>query len=138
MSLRTEVPPVRCAEMLRLVQFAFVGVVGFLVNLGTVSLLRILLGIHAAGALAFVAAATTTWIGNRLWTFRDAAGAPTCRQWALFLVANLGGFAIYYGTFEATLGIVPAASAHPALAVIAGSLAGLGVNFTLSRQLVFR
>ena len=60
------------------------------------------------------------------------------RQWALFVVVNLGGFTLNYGTYALLVALVPVVAAHPVLGVAAGSLVGMFANFFLSRQIVFR
>jgi len=84
-----------------------------------------------------VAAATTTWGLNRAWTFRGQGGGPAVRQWALFLLVNLVGFACNYGTYATLVALVPLAAQHPVIGVAAGSLAGMAGNFLLSRRYVF-
>jgi putative flippase GtrA len=59
-------------------------------------------------------------------------------QWGRFLLVNLVGFAANYGTYAALLGTSPVVARHPVLGVAAGSLAGMMLNFALSRRLVFR
>jgi putative flippase GtrA len=61
------------------VKFAAVGVLGFVVNLGTVYLLASRVGLYWAGAAAFLAAASATWLVNRAWTFRDHARTAASR-----------------------------------------------------------
>jgi putative flippase GtrA len=96
------------------------------------------LGLYGGRAVSYLAAATTTWALNRLWTFRGRGDGPVHRQWALFLLVNLVGFAMNYGTYAALIEFVPMVAAHPVLGVAAGALAGMFGNFVLSRQLVFR
>jgi putative flippase GtrA len=60
------------------------------------------------------------------------------RQWALFLLVNLGGFVLNYGTYALLVSLVPVVAANPVLGVAAGSIAGMFSNFILSRQVVFR
>ena len=52
--------------------------------------------------------------------------------------ANLLGLVLNRGTYAALVATVPLCAAQPVFAVAAGSLAGMMVNFTLSRQVVFR
>ena len=66
------------------------------------------------------------------------AGAPVHRQWLLFVVVNLGGFVLNYGTYALLVTFVPTVAAHPVLGVAAGAIAGMFANFALSRQIVFR
>jgi putative flippase GtrA len=121
-------------------RFGVVGVVGFIVDTAVLYAgLALGLGPWVGRAFSYLAAASTTYALNRVWTFRDRGDpAQPARQWALFLVVNLVGFAANYGTYVALLTTVPLAAAHPVLGVAAGAIAGLGVNFTLSRRLVFR
>ncbi len=121
-------------------RFGVVGVIGFVVDTATVYGLHYLAGadLYSAGAAAYVVAATTTWALNRAWTFADASREKPARQWALFLAVQLIGFVLNRGTYAALIAFVPIASAHPVIAVAAGSIAGMGVNFLTARLIVFR
>lgn len=126
--------------LLQFLRFGVVGTVGFLVDTAVLYAgLALGLGLYSGRAVSYVAAASTTWALNRAWTFRDPAGgqAPMARQWALFLLVNLIGFAFNYGTYAALIGFVPMVAAHPVLGVAAGAVAGLAGNFWLSRRFVF-
>ncbi len=115
------------------------GAVGFLFDTATVYAARPLVGIYGAGALAYCVAATVNWALNRAWTFRGARdGRALHRQWALFLAANLAGFVLNRGTFAVLVALVPLCARQPVLAVAAGAVAGMGLNFALSRAVVFR
>jgi putative flippase GtrA len=103
------------------------------------------LGLHAGTGpwfgrvLSYVAAATVTFGLNRAWTFRAAGRSRSVvRDWGLFLVVNLVGFACNYGTYAAMIAGVAVMREHPVLAVAAGSIAGMAGNFILSRRYVFR
>jgi putative flippase GtrA len=48
------------------------------------------------------------------------------------------GLVLNRGTYAGLIATVPLCVAAPVLAVAAGSVAGMLVNFTLSRQMVFR
>lgn len=121
-------------------RFGVVGTIGFVVDTATVYGLHFLLGLdlYSAGAAAYVVAATATWALNRAWTFRGASRARPARQWALFLGVQLLGFALNRGTYAALVTFLPLAAAHPVIAVAAGSIAGMGVNFLTARLIVFR
>ena len=56
----------------------------------------------------------------------------------MFMLANLGGFVLNRGTYALLVTFVAEAANQPVIAVAAGAIAGLLVNFTLSRRLVFR
>ena len=124
------------AEFLR---FGAVGAAGFAVDTAVVYALRGAVGLYWAGAFAYVAAASGNWALNRAWTFRGrSAGIAAHRQWARFLAANLVGFALNRGTYALAIAWSPLAEAHPVLAILAGTGAGMFANFFLSRTLVFR
>jgi putative flippase GtrA len=74
---------------------------------------------------------------NRLWTFRGLGSGPANRQWTKFMLTNLLGFVLNRGTYALLVTFVAAAATQPVIATAAGSIAGMFVNFTLSRRVVF-
>ncbi|MCA4920866.1 MAG: GtrA family protein [Roseomonas sp.] len=129
----------RFAVLMEFLRFGVVGTIGFLVDTTVLYAgLAFGLGLYGGRAVSYLLAATTTWALNRLWTFRGRGDGPVHQQWALFLVVNLIGFAMNYGTYAALIAYVPMVGAHPVLGVAAGAIAGMFGNFVLSRQLVFR
>ncbi len=120
-------------------RFGVVGVAGFVVDATVLTCaLAMDLGPWIGRALSYLAAASTTFALNRAWTFRGARpGARPVRQWALFLLVNLVGFASNYGTYAALISTVPFVARNPVVGVAAGSLAGLMGNFLLARRFVF-
>lgn len=120
------------------VRFVIVGTIGFIINVAVVYLLRTSIGLYWAGAAAFVAAASTTWIGNRTWTFEDRSPSPAPRQWALYLGFNLLSLGLYCFVYGVLVALVPLCRVFPVLPVGAGSIVGLFANFSLSRRVVFR
>jgi putative flippase GtrA len=136
--------PLLSAERLRLsgeiLRFGVVGTVGFAVDACVLVLgLRLGAGPWFGRVLSYIAAATVTFGLNRAWTFRGARRSRSLvRDWGLFLIVNLVGFACNYGTYAALVGGVPVMRDLPVLAVAAGSLAGMAGNFLLSRRYVFR
>jgi putative flippase GtrA len=123
----------------RFFAFALVGTSGFLVDAGIVlGLTELGLGALAAQAVAFAAAVTATWLGNRLWTFRDCAGRLTLPQeWARYVSANTVGWVVNNGVYGLLVLSVPLMAREPVWAVAAGSLAGLAFNYTATRRVVF-
>lgn len=125
------------AQMLR---FGVVGTIGFLVDTATVYAAHFLAGLdlYSAGALAYLTAATSTWALNRHFTFPEARTQPAGPQWFRFIVTQTVGFALNRGTYAVLIATLAAARAEPVIAVAAGSLAGMTVNFLAARFLVFR
>ena len=120
----------------QILRFGLVGGVGFLVNAGLVEVLAHALGPGRAQMLAFPVAASATWWLNRRYTF--PAGRRTWhREWVIYLAANGLGWLANNGTFFLGIALYPLAHRHPALAVAAGSLAGMVFNFLLSKRFVF-
>ena len=130
--------PARIATLVQFLMFGTVGIIGFLADTATVYALRYRLGLYGAGAVAYGVAASVTWLLNRLWTFRGEGSGPAGRQWAGFLLVNLGGFVLNRGAYAALVAFVPLCAAEPVLAVAAGAIAGMFLNFSLSRAIVFR
>ncbi len=123
-------------EMLR---FGVVGGAGFVVDAGVLlAMLALGMGPYGGRVVSYLAAASATYALNRAWTFADRPKSQNpLRQWALFVLLNLLGFACNYGTYAALLTWVPLVAAWPVLGVAAGALAGMTGNFLLSRRFVF-
>ena len=120
-------------------RFGVVGAFGFVWDAATVYSLKGVIGLTAAALLAYFVAATANWLMNRFWTFRGVGSASSMiRQWGTFLVANSLGFTLNRGTVLVLIHTVPLCNAHPILALVGGTGAGMFSNFTMSRRLVFR
>ncbi len=126
--------PAMIAQFLR---FGTVGAIGFVIDTAVVYALRGMLGLYGAGMVSYLAAASSNWALNRAWTFRGPHRGPAHRQWMRFMATNLAGFVLNRGTYAALVTWVPLCAAQPVFAVAAGSVAGMFVNFALSRRLVF-
>lgn len=130
--------PARLALFAEFIRFGCVGLCGFVVDTAVVYSLRAQLGLYGAGMAAYVVAVTVTWGLNRLWTFRGRSRGPVHRQWALFLATNLVGFALNRGAYVILIATTEVARVYPVIAIFAGAVAGMFVNFTLSRKVVFK
>jgi putative flippase GtrA len=119
-------------------RFAIVGAIGFVIDTATVYAVRGLLGLYGAGLAGYVTAATGNWLFNREWTFRGQGSGPAHRQWAMFMVANLAGFVLNRGSYALLVTFASMAARQPVIAIAVGAVAGMFVNFSLSRRLVFR
>jgi len=120
--------------------FALVGAGGFFVDVVIVYTMIFVIGLSplTARVPSFLAAATFTWYFNRHLTFNDCDRSQPLSQWVRFLVVNAGGGVVNFATYAATLLLLGDAAVVPLLAVAAGSLAGLSVNYIASRYLVFQ
>ena len=137
--LSNRLSPAQAKLLAELLRFGVVGTVGFLVDTLTLYLaLALGAGLYGGRVLSYLTAASANWILNRAWTFRQADRSQPGRQWLLFLLVNLLGFALNYGTYALLVRHWPMAAAYPVIAVAAGSIAGLTGNFVLSRRFVFK
>jgi putative flippase GtrA len=127
------------ATIEQFLRFGVVGTVGFLVDSAVLlGMMAVGLGPYGGRVVSYIAAASATFVLNRAWTFRTARrDAPMASQWGRFLLLNLVGFAANYGTYAALITTVPLVAAYPVLGVAAGSIAGMFINFGLSRRFVF-
>jgi putative flippase GtrA len=130
--------PARVATLVQFLMFGTVGIAGLVVDTAFVYALRYSLGLYGAGVVAYVAAASVTWVLNRLWTFRGLGSGPMHHQWARFLAVNLSGFVLNRGTYALLVTFVPLCAEEPVYAVAAGAVVGMFLNFSLSRTMVFR
>ncbi|MFM7402829.1 MAG: GtrA family protein [Erythrobacter sp.] len=122
----------------RFIRFALVGAAGFVVDAGVLYAgLALGLGLYLGRACSYLFAATFTWALNRRFTFA-ASSPPRLAEWLRFVLANANGGIVNYLTYAALVGWGPGWLGHPVLAVAAGSLAGLGINFAASERFVFR
>lgn len=119
-------------------RFGVVGTLGFVIDTITVYTLRHWLGLYGAGMAAYLTAASANWLLNRLWTFRGQGSGPAHRQWVAFMLINLVGFVLNRGTYALLITFLATAADQPVIATAAGAIAGMFVNFSLSRRLVFR
>ena len=137
--VRRRIDPAHVILLDQMIQFGTVGLAGFVVDTAVVYATQGALGLYAAGTIAYGAAVTTTWWLNRIWTFRGrGSDGPKHLQWARFALANLPGLCLNLGTYFVLVATVPFCAANPVIPIFAGAIAGMTVNFVLSRQVVFR
>jgi putative flippase GtrA len=125
------------AEILR---FGVVGGVGFLVDAGILYVL-VSMGVSplAARFVSFPAALAATWFLNSAWTFGAYKGQSSrTRQAASYAAVQCVGAAVNYGVYALALNLTGRTSLGSVAALAIGSVAGMFVNFTGSRMLVFR
>jgi putative flippase GtrA len=123
----------------RFIRFAVVGTVGFVVDAAVLYALieGVNLGPLTARLPSFLCAATFTWSLNRRWTFAAGSTGRQLRQWGAYALAMVCGALVNYGCYALVVLILPEAVLTPLVALAAGSLAGLVVNYTLASRVVF-
>lgn len=127
------------ALVVQFLKFGVVGVIGFLGDTAVVYSLRGFIGLYAAGMVSYVIVATGNWALHRVWTFRGHSSAGRVHhQWMRFMVANLVGFVLNRGAYTILIATSALCREQPVLAVAGGAVAGMFVNFTLSKKAVFR
>ncbi len=120
-----------------MLRFGTVGVIGLIINVSIVVSLAPRLGAIAAQAVAFPAAASATWWLNRRHTF-GASSRTWHAEWLRYVSANMIGWMANNGVFLFLIFEFAGIHRNPAIAVAAGSLAGMIFNFAISRWIVFR
>ncbi|HUN42479.1 MAG TPA: GtrA family protein [Acetobacteraceae bacterium] len=144
--IATQLPPpardlateARIQLLVQFLMFGTVGTFGFVIDTCIVYSLRGQLGLYGAGFASYFVAVTFTWLCNRLWTFRGQGEGPAHQQWARFFAVNLVGFTLNRGTYVLMIAFVPICRQQPIFATGAGAIAGMFMNFGLSRAIVFR
>ncbi len=123
----------------KIVRFGLVGGTAFVIDTLCFALLYSVLGLSAAfaRAIAMVVAATSTWLGNRTFTFKDST-QPKGLQWAKSLVAS--GFSALpnMGTFLLVNHWLEGYPWGPYASLILGVAVGTVCNFLLASRWVFR
>ncbi|MBU9126043.1 GtrA family protein [Burkholderia multivorans] len=122
--------------MKQFMRFFVVGILGFLVNAGVVGIVSRFAGPLVAQVFAFPAAVTVTWWLNRRYTF-GASRYAAHHEWMRYVLANALGWAANNGMYFYLVLHFSLAYRHPTLAVAAGSIAGMLLNFTGAKFLVF-
>ena len=134
----------------QMLRFGIVGGGGFLVDAGLLHvMLQLGLGYYGGRVVSFLAAATTTWILNRSFTFRRETPpsegpsgthpAPThpVGEWLAYLGLMVIGGMVNYGTYALALELSEPVRRHPELGVALGSIAGMAINFWSAKTMVF-
>lgn len=123
----------------QLVGFLIAGTVGFLVDAGVLYLaLAAGLGYFAGRAVSFLCAVWITWQLNRCFAFRRSRRESAWREWWRYLAAMSAGGLVNYGAYSATVLHFERMPLLALVAVAAGSIAGMIVNFASAKLWVFR
>lgn len=119
-------------------RFALVGVAGFVVDAGVLWLSKGLLGPYVGRLLSFTLAVTTTWLLNRQFTFAGRqSGLGLGQEFGRYFSAMIGGGIVNYFLYAILIFSLDVVRQWPTIGVAAGSLAGLMLNFALSKNWIF-
>lgn len=119
--------------------FGVVGIFGFLVDAGTLYLMRWFgSGLILGRVISYLTAATSTWALNRRYTFTSREERGPLREWLMFMVSQLTGAAFNLGLYAWLVTTSTVVAAQPVIGVAAGSLAGMLVNFFVAKKFVFK
>jgi putative flippase GtrA len=123
----------------RLVSFAVVGGIGFLVDAAVLTLMVNGLGWgpYSARLLSFAVAVTVTWYLNRRWTFASHASVRKKAEYARYFTVQSAGALLNLGIYGLCLETYPLMAAYPVLALAIGSAVALFFNFFAAKYLVF-
>lgn len=118
-------------------KFAAVGVVGFIVDAFFLLLFSSFVSLNMARVGAFWLAATTTWLGNRCFTFRSKSTQKK-EEWGKFMLAACVSFVPNWGSFWLLTTYISSSDQHVIIFMLPGILLGMITNFLFSRFWVFK
>ncbi|MHA2799192.1 GtrA family protein [Vibrio harveyi] len=126
--------------MSRLLTFAMVGGVGFVVDTLIFMVLFQWAGVELmiARGLAFCVAATTTWLGNRCLTFSQSTKDRAFNQWQKFMLSASISALPNFAVFKVTTLLLGTQGTTVYIALVMGILAGMVSNYLLSMHWVFQ
>ena len=126
------------SEAFRVLTFSIIGVGNFVIDSA------ILLFCLAMGAgpltgrlISFSVAITCSWYLNRVFTYKNF-DSKWLRQWVRFVLVNSVGGAINLLTYTLLVYFFDTVESNPIIGVAAGSVAGLGWNYIVSKIFVFK
>ncbi len=141
--------PPTAARLERLIKFAFTGGLGFVVDVGVLSLLTVVFDMnpYLARVFAMATAMTVTWLINRRFTFKvhdkvtDARGlvAEGGRYGLVAVTAALVNYAVYALTlYSLPREILGTADLSPPVAAVVGSSVAMFVSYYGYSRFAFR
>jgi putative flippase GtrA len=121
-------------------KFAIVGVIGCVVDIAILYVgLALGLGLYVGRLLSFIAAATTTWIINRSWTFAGRQSQKNIwQEWLHYMGLMVIGGVFNYAAYAIAIYYVSLIRQYPVLGVMIGSVVGMFANFISARFVIFK
>jgi putative flippase GtrA len=121
--------------------FAVVGVIGFAIDAGALTILMSALGLspYQARAISFTLAVLGTWLINRRWTFRSSQPVRQSAgiEYIRYLLVQVLGAASNLCVFAFALARYPELIRYPVIPLAIGAAVGFAINFVGSRMWVF-
>jgi putative flippase GtrA len=119
--------------------FGVSGILGFVVDAAVLYALKGFFGLYAARLVSFFFAVNVTWLFNRFVTFRTRkSNQPATMELLIYFCLMLIGGVVNYSVYAVLVYKNALVSMYPVFGVAAGSLAGMSVNFLLSRFVLFK
>lgn len=117
--------------------FAVFGIIGFFVDAGVLDILvnYFRFNPYSGRIISFSAAATTTWILNRHFTFQRR-DKHSIREWGQYVLLMIIGGLINYGIYSVIVWSVSPTRQNLYLAVAIGSVCGMFINFISARSIL--
>jgi putative flippase GtrA len=129
-------------SQISILRFAVIGALGMPVDWCVLQLcVHFGTGPYIGRVIAWLCAASFTWLGNRYFTFADSRAhsfTGTIQEWGRFLAANAVGGLVNVGLYSVMLRYAPPPFNDINIAFVSGVLLGLVFNFILSKKMVFR
>jgi putative flippase GtrA len=121
-------------------RFGCIGVVGFLIDAGVLTLLSRQWGmnLYLARCFSFGAASFVTFLLNRRFTFTDARERTARSEYLRYMTVQSVGSLTNLAVFMVLVSLFPQLAQTPVVPLAFGSAAGLVVNFAGSRFWAFR
>ena len=119
--------------------FFFIGIVGFIVDGGILTLLHARLDFSPVSArfVSFPIALSTTWLLNRHFTFTQREDRHIGKEWLLYALVNTTGALLNLGCFIFLVRTWDQLAAYPIVPLAMAAAIAMLFNFTGSRFLVF-
>lgn len=118
--------------------FGLIGFVGFLVDVSVLYLIKSLVGLFYGRLISFMVAVAFTWLMNRRWTFkRLSSGLNNAKEFFIYLAIMLIGGFVNFGLYLWLVSSFQLFQANPVIGVAFGSLAGMLINFSSSRFILY-
>lgn len=121
-------------------RFASVGLVGFAVDAGLLTILNSILRFELLESrlISFFVAVTVTWWLNRNWTFSDYRDVHKTKEWGRYAIVNTAGAAINMGIFFWLTSHYALMAEVPLVPLSIAASVALVFNYSASKRVAFK